>query len=448
MNQKKTLKNTEAKPSESSNIAFAWLLHLRWGAVVAQVLLVLAVYVFFQTALPIALLAVIFSFEILSNIFFGYLSKKKTVIDDRLFAFVMSLDIVFMTLLLHLTGGPMNPFTFLYLVHIALGSLLMQTKWSILLASFTVLNYASLFFLPSYNPADVPICHIPSASTILADDPLRLHLQGMWVAFAITVFFMVFFIGKVQQALAENQQILSALEKERVQGEKLASLATLSAGAAHEFSTPLSTISVAAGEMLYYMKKNDIRNDLFDDALLIKKQVDRCKDILYQMAADAGEHLGEELQVSTLHDLIQYAISPFAENEHNRVLIDNQVPDLLIYIPKRTFGRIIRGIIKNGLDASQKATPVNVVCKKEADLLRIIVSDSGCGMTDEQKAKACEPFYTNKEPGKGLGLGLYLAKSAVERFNGKLDISSRFGAGTTVTITFQFNRIKVPDNLV
>jgi two-component system sensor histidine kinase RegB len=355
----------------------------------------------------------------------------------------MCLDILFMTALLHLTGGPMNPFTFLYLVHIALGSLLMQPKWAFGLAVFTVINYAALFFLPAFESSGVPVCHLPAVSGILPDDPLRLHLQGMWVAFTITVFFVVFFIGKIQQALEKNQEILAALEKERINGEKLASLATLSAGAAHEFSTPLSTIAVAAGEMLHAMKKNNIQGDLYEDALLIREQVTRCKDILFQMAADAGNHLGEGLEICALQDLLHYALSQF--NERQRLQISLEIPSSapLLYIPKRIFGRTIRGIVKNSLDASPEGSPVKILCRLEANHLKIAVSDTGSGMDQEQRLKACEPFYTTKEPGKGMGLGLYLAKSAMERVDGQLDIDSSPGIGTTVTLTFALDKIKV-----
>ncbi len=432
---------TSVATLQSSSIAFAWFLHLRWGAVLAQAFLVLAVYFLLESDLPFLILFLIFGFEGTSNIFFSYISRKTANIDDRLFTIVMCLDILLMTVLLHLTGGPMNPFTFLYLVHIALGSLLMQPKWAIGLAGFTVVNYAALFFLPAFESSTVPVCHLPAASGILADDPLRLHLQGMWVAFTITVFFVVFFIGKIQQALEKNQEILAALEKERINGEKLASLATLSAGAAHEFSTPLSTIAVAAGEMLHAMKKNNIHGDLYDDAVLIREQVTRCKDILFQMAADAGNHLGEGLEICTLHDLLQYALSHFNEGERLQISLETPSSELSLYIPKRTFGRIIRGIIKNGLDASPEGSPVRIISRLETTHLKIAVSDSGCGMNEEQRQKACEPFYTTKEPGKGMGLGLYLAKSAMERFDGQLAIESSPGIGTTVTLTFALDRI-------
>lgn len=445
LNPQPSAEQTKSYPAvPSARIAFTWLLHLRWGAVFAQALLVLAVYFFFESELPFLIVFLIFAFEGASNIVFSCLSRKKANIDDRLFIIVMCLDILLMTVLLHLTGGPMNPFTFLYLVHIALGSVLLQPQWAFGLAGFTVVNYATLFFLPAFEATDIPVCHFPAAAGVLADDPLRLHLQGMWLAFTITVFFVVFFIGKIQQALVKNQEILAALEKERVNGERLASLATLSAGAAHEFSTPLSTIALAAGEMLHAMRKNHIQGDLYEDAVLIREQVTRCKDILFQMAADAGNQLGEGQESCTLRELLQYALSHFNEHERQQISMDNHSPEFRMYIPKRTFGRVIRGIIKNSLDASPQGSAVRVICRLEANHLRIIVSDSGSGMNEEHRSRACEPFYTTKEPGKGMGLGLYLAKSAMERFDGQLDIESSPGVGTTVTLSFGRDRIKPP----
>ena len=87
-------------------------------------------------------------------------------------------------------------------------------------------------------------------------DPLKIHLQGMWVAFTVTAFFIVFFVSRIQLALARHQKTLADLQEEKTKSERMASLATLAAGAAHEFATPLSTIAVATGEMLHSLKKN------------------------------------------------------------------------------------------------------------------------------------------------------------------------------------------------
>ena len=148
---------------------------------------------------------------------------------------------------------------------------------------------------------------------------MTLHLQGMWLAFAITVFFVVFFVNKIQKDMEEHQNTLAELETEKNRSERLASLATLAAGAAHEFSTPLATIAVAAGEMLADLNKQQADPDLIADTRLIRDQVERCREILYQMSADAGEHLAEALRVISVYDLFSEILSWFPDEIRRRI---------------------------------------------------------------------------------------------------------------------------------
>ena len=440
----------------TANIAFAWLLHLRWGAVLCQAILIFAAYSYLEVAIPIFFVSTIIVFEAASNLFFTYLHRLKKIIPEWLFGLVMFLDIIFLTALLYYTGGPMNPFTFLYLVHIVLGAVLMRANWSWSLTVFTVLCYGSFFIIDPEFLGRLPLilpggfiggaliqetCHPALAEYTLLPDHMKLHLKGMLLAFAITAFFIVFFVGRIQKALEDHQQTLVSLEEERARSEKLASLATLSAGAAHEFSTPLSTIAVAAGEMLHQLNDGNINQGLIDDAQLIKDQVKACKNILYQMAADAGEHLGESLEKYSVEQVVQQALIEFAAEDQARITIENAA-DISILVPFRTLVRTLKGLLKNAIDASHPASPVFLRCFKDDTFLYFQVADKGSGMDKETRSRATEPFYTTKEQGKGLGLGLFLAQNVAEQFGGGLTISSEESAGTTVTIRFAMSHIR------
>jgi len=434
-----------------ARIAFSWLLYLRWGAVFCQILLIAAVAVFFHPLIPFAIISSIIGFEVASNCYFTFLLKREKLIPEWLFASVMFVDTGLLTILLLYTGGPMNPFTFLYLVHTVVGSFLMKPRWSWSLALFTIFCYATLFFLPGANPmSDIAGVHSGNDQTICAstlaiesqvEDHMKMHLQGMWLAFAITTLFTVFFIGKIQMALEKHQITIEALKAAKIRNEKLASLATLAAGAAHEFSTPLASIAVASGEMLHFLKEKKGPEELLEDTLFIRDQVGRCKEILFQMAADAGEHLGESLQELSVDELLDNVVSTFTEDVRKKIIITNDAEKLMLRVPSRTLARILRGLLKNGLDASEGDESVFITCSKTKDSLVFIVKDLGAGMDNDTLARSTEPFYTTKEPGKGLGLGLFLAKSAAERLGGSLKIMSELGKGTTVTLTLALRSI-------
>ncbi len=431
-----------------SGIVFSWLLLLRWGAVGCQILLFLAAFLFLEIDIPIVMVSAVIVFQGLSNLLFYYLQGRMKRLD-RLVMAVMYLDVILLTLLLQATGGPMNPFTFLYLVHIVLGAILMRGKWAWGLAVFTMFCYAAFFlpanlqFLPNLAQGEADIhANCAPGGMISMDDQMNLHLKGMWVAFALTAVFIVYFVGRINQDLARHQQTLDSLKEEKSKSEKLASLATLAAGAAHEFSTPLSTIAVAAGEMLHTFKEACPDPDLIDDVKLIRGQVERCKEILFHMSADAGEHLGEAMKEFKLQDILDDIEAEFGQGLGKRLVINNQAGDMMLYMPPRTLRRALRGLVKNGIDASEASQAVvHLACHTDRHYLYFEVKDAGVGMDDETLARICEPFFTTKEPGKGLGLGLYLTKTTVEQFGGDLQFESTPGQGTLAIVSLALDRI-------
>jgi two-component system sensor histidine kinase RegB len=109
----------------------------------------------------------------------------------------------------------------------------------------------------------------------------------------------------------------------------------------------------------------------------------------------------------------------------------------------RTTVRTVKGLIKNGLDASQAASSIFLKCFYDENFLYFQVTDHGCGMDEENVTRAREPFFTTKEQGKGLGLGLFLAQNVAEQFGGELSISSEKLDGTVVTISFALTHIGI-----
>ncbi|MEW6593880.1 MAG: ATP-binding protein [Thermodesulfobacteriota bacterium] len=436
-------------------VAFRWLLRLRWGAIGGQLLLIGIVSLLFAIDIPLFILLAIIGFEIASNLVFQRRLDRGVAVADRTFALILLLDILLLTALLYYTGGPMNPFTLLYLVHVTLAALLMRPGHSWAITGLTVLAYATLFFLPHHEMTAhdlgtptlddlLALCHFRPAGLELLRDPMAVHLQGMLVAFGVSAGFIVFFVGRIRKALEEHQQTLADLREQKLRNEKLASLATLAAGAAHEFSTPLATIAVAAGEMHHTLRKRGADQELLEDAALIRSQVDRCREILYHMAADAGEHMGETLDEFPVQRAIDECLRSLPAEARCRISVTNQAGDLGIRMPFRTLSRIVRGLLKNGLDASPPEAPIDLICRLDGPHLLFEVRDHGSGMDGTTLARVSEPFFTTKEAGRGLGLGLYLARSAAERFGGGLAITSRPGDGTTVRLTFALRQIR-PD---
>ncbi len=251
-------------------------------------------------------------------------------------------------------------------------------------------------------------------------------------------------LGRLTKSINKMLDANESLEEYKAKSEKLEALATFAAGATHELATPLATIAIASGEILHDLQDNSIiEEDLYDDILLIRNQVNRCKELLYQLAAGAGEHMGEEIISFSIRELIDDALVIFDEETKKRIDVDIQVSDQLLTMPVLSLRRVVRGLLKNSLDASPPDAKIYLSCLENKTQFVLSIRDHGEGMDEKTLKHACDPFYTTKSPGKGTGLGLYLAQSLANRFGGALQISSAPSVGTTVTISFAKERIYV-----
>jgi two-component system sensor histidine kinase RegB len=256
----------------------------------------------------------------------------------------------------------------------------------------------------------------------------------MWVAFGVAAGFIVYFVQHVTRALARRDAELIAARMQAARTEKLASLATLAAGAAHQLATPLSTIAVAAKELERQLERARDDAGTAADARLIREQVERCREILLQMAADAGESTGEPIVRVALHELLQRAIDGIRATDRARVIIESGDTAKPITAPVRSVAQAVRAVLKNALEASN-GMPVRVRAVIAAGDCRIEVRDQGSGMPPEVLERAAEPFFTTKGPDRGMGLGLFLSRTILERLGGKLELDSTPGQGTRAVLT-------------
>jgi two-component system sensor histidine kinase RegB len=346
----------------------------------------------------------------------AWLARGHQVTPAALFG-VIAVDVVLLTALLALTGGPLNPFTFLYLVHVSLAAIVLSPKWSWGVTSLAVLAYFGLFAASGFSP---PHDH----------QHMELHLQGMWVAFIVAAAFITFFVAQVRTALARRAADIEAMRELSERNQRLGALATLAGGAAHELATPLGTISIAASELLARLEQRV--PELAHDARLVLTEVERCKRVLRQLSADGGALTGEAPQRISARRLVDEALLEVKHGDTVASSFADGADSAELLVPARGLALALRGLVKNALDA---AGPGRVrVCGRVVDERVLIdVVDQGPGMSADVVARVGEPFFTTKPPGSGMGLGVFLARSAAEHVGGVLDISSST-VGTTVTM--------------
>ncbi|MDG2049481.1 MAG: ATP-binding protein [Myxococcota bacterium] len=327
---------------------------------------------------------------------------------------LLALDIGVLTYVLALTGGASNPFSSAYLIPLAVAALLLPPRWAFWIVAVAVVAYSGLYWLGD-----------PHAGH--GQEAMNLHLLGMWVAFVLVGPMMAYAITRLRQTIADAEERLAESQLRRTQAEKLAALATLSAGAAHELATPLATIAVISREL----ERRSTDPDLTEDARMVREEIDRCSEILSQLAVDAGAGTGEAAEPTSVIELM----NEVTQNEaHARIQIPHALETRPITLPRRLCVRAMRGLVKNARQASSSEQAIEIRVEERPGCLAIAIADQGSGMAAAVRERAGEPFFTTKVTGQGMGLGLFFARSVFEQLGGAMDLQSAPGQGTTVTV--------------
>ncbi len=412
---------------ETNRINLAWLLRFRSVEAAVQAGVIAVVVLGLGVPLPLGLLGSIIAAELVSNALTSAWLRRTPFVGNGALLALLSLDVLLFTGLLAATGGPYNPFSFLYVVQVALGALVLSPGRAAAIACLCAASFAALFGWHLWLPTPGP--------ELMAHELRHLRSDVLGWAFALTIAsgFLVYFIQRVRRALDQRDAELVVARDLAQRHERLAALATLSAGAAPELSTPLSTIARGAGEIDRRLAALPDTEVLRGDVALVRAQVDRCRRILVQLAARAGESAGEGVESVTVQALVATALIEL--DARAPVLVDlGERRETCLRVPPTVVAQALHGLLRNAQQASPEGGAPRLRVRDLEDLIAFDVSDDGPGMSAEVRARAGEPFFTTKGPGTGMGLGLFLARTTAEQLGGRVEIESAPGHGTRVSL--------------
>jgi two-component system sensor histidine kinase RegB len=393
------------------------LVRLRWFAVIGQTTAVLVVYLGLDFDLPIWACLAVIALAAWLNVALRVRFRSTQRIEPERAAWLLAFDIAEISILLFLTGGLENPFSFLLLAPVLLSATALPPRVTFLLGCFAALWTTVLAFYYYPLPWDV-------------DEPLQLpaiYIMGVWLATLLALGFIGVHAWQLTEEARQLADALAATELVLAREQHLSQLDGLAAAAAHELGTPLSTITVIATELERAIEAD---SPYADDIGLLREQAQRCRAILGKLTAlESG---GEPFDRMPLSSLIEEVVAP-----HRDFGVDIQVSLTPHDAAEPIGGRnpaILYGLgnlLENAVDFARERVDVKAVWS--SDDVAVTITDDGPGFAPEILDRIGEPYVTSKRRRKmnidgesgGLGLGFFIAKTLLERSGATLDFENR-----------------------
>ncbi len=346
-------------------------------------------------------------------------------LSDDSAALLLAFDIVQLAALLFLTGGLQNPFSLLFLAPVLISATALPPERTLALGLLAV-GLATLLAL-IHRP-------LPWFSDGRLELPF-LYVSGVWTAILLGTAFTGVYAWKVAEETRQLAQALAATELVLTREQHLSQLDGLAAAAAHELGTPLGTIMLVTKELTRQLAPTaspGVREDL----ALLRDQVDRCRGILSKLTSLNDE--GGFLQTVSLGHLVEELVAP--QRALGVVLDVSQGGDGAEPVCRRNPGVLfgLANIVDNAVDFAE--TRVILEARWTPDRVWLEIRDDGPGFSSEVLLRAGEPYVTTRSPdrsrggettGAGLGLGLFIAKTLIERSGAQLTLSNASATGAT-----------------
>jgi len=406
----------EQTPQTLRHVRLDTLVRLRWLAVLGQTAAVLVVYDGFDLEVPfwacLAVIAVYASVNVALRLLFRWNQR----LEPRQAARLLALDIVELAVLLFLTGGLQNPFSFLMAGPVLISAAALPKRMTLILGGLVFL--CATILLRFYYPLPWP-----------EEEPLELpplYMIGVWLSLMLAIGYISIYAWQIIEESRQLTDALAATELVLTREHYLTQLDGLAAAAAHELGTPLSTILVVAREL-----EREIEPDsrFAEDIRLLREQAQRCRVILGKLTELPAP--GEPFERMKLSALIEEVVAP---NRGAGVAIEVEIAK---DDPREPVGArnpaVLYGlgnILENAVDFARER--VQLTATWTDDKVVVEVNDDGSGFPPEIIDRMGEPYVTSARGRRmrgrempGLGLGFFIAKTLLARSGAKISLKNK-----------------------
>jgi len=417
-----------SSPGKSQRLRLNTLIRLRWLAIVGQSVTVLLVAYWLHFPLRVSACFALIACSAWLNLFLAFRYPAAQRLGPHAALGILLFDSMQLAGLLYLTGGLTNPFSLLMTVPVVISATSLPLRLTAVLAGVVLVIATLLAFFHEPLPWE-------------AGQPLEMpfiYVAGIWMAVFSSISFTALYAFRVAEEGRQLANALAATELVLQREQHLSALDGLAAAAAHELGTPLATISLVAREM-----ERGIDDPKFkEDVALLRSQSERCREILKRLtslSSDSEAHMAR----LPLTSLIEEATAPHRDFGITIKMVEGE------RIGAEPVGRrnpgVIYGIgnlVENAVDFAK--TAVTIRWRWDEHGVAITVLDDGEGFPPEIIDRIGEPYMSTRQEGNssggGLGLGLFIAKTLLERSGATLTFRNASGRGEGAMVIIEWPR--------
>jgi len=394
------------------------ILRLRWLAALGQLSAIFIVVQGLEFDLPVVPCLAVISVSALLNLGLQIAFNPMQLLEPIHAGGLLALNIVELTVLLYLTGGLENPFSYMFLAPVLISATALPLRLTVALGLLAVACATALFFvhLPLPWEGEEPLVFPP------------IYLFGVWLSIALAIGVTSLYAFQVTEESRKLSDALAATELVLAREQHLTQLDGLAAAAAHELGTPLATIVLISRELERALHDN---SQVTADIKTLREQAQRCRDILGKITQlSSTGSMFDRMKLSTL---IEETVAPhrdFGVDIKVRVAVAAAAEPVGTRNPAILYG--VGNILENAVDFARNTVEVNAWWNN--DTVEIVISDDGPGFAPDILKRIGEPYLSRRRSaedsqggtqGGGLGLGVFIARTLLERTGAKVSFTNR-----------------------
>lgn len=404
----------------SNWIRLRTLILLRWFAILGQLIAITVAQSLYHLQLELGLCFLTIGVSVIGNLIAVFVFPENKRLSETENFLMVLFDLLQLAFLLYLTGGLHNPFSLLLLGPVTISASVMGLRSTVLIGSTAIILVT---FLAQFH---LPLRTEQGFILRVAD----VFVFGNWAAIIIAIIFMGAYSRRISSEMRSMNDALVATQMALSREQKLTDLGGVIAAAAHELGTPLATIKLASSELIEELEQTP---DLREDAELIRQQADRCRDILRDMGRAGKDDL--HLRQAPLSTLVNEAAEPHMHRGKHVHFEDipgaesNQQQPSVLRKPEIIHG--LRNLIQNAVDFAR--ANVWVESSWTDDVISVRIMDDGRGYPPQMIGRIGDPFVRRRRTEsdrkarpeyEGMGLGLFIAKTLLERSGAELSFAN------------------------